>query len=316
MWASGRVCDDTAPSALGSLETGHAITSDDYLLRRRIVVFGKQVTLFCRIGGPNMSGRWRAKSRLIVAALAVVLSSCGTAGDGAAPADFSEIAVGTPVVTPVASGLSATLTVSTSVDAVCAVAYGETEALGALATDQDMGGAGHSDHSALLTGLMPDTEYFYRLQGIGPDGRLFQSELLTFTTPYPSDSSPDAENLAVGADVVEVSSEFSRGFVAGFAVDGDLATEWSSAGDGDDAFITIDLGRTVDVTRVGFNTRSMGDGSATTNTFSVTANGVTHGPFGVGEASVAFTAQVIRFDVASSTGGNTGALEISVYSEG
>ena len=47
------------------------------------------------------------------------------------------------------------MTVATSVEAVCAVAYGETEALGRLATDQDMGGAGHSDDAAVLTELTP-----------------------------------------------------------------------------------------------------------------------------------------------------------------
>lgn len=256
------------------------------------------------------SSQWR----LAIPTLALAVAACGGAGSPDAPGDFMDIAIGTPVMTPAASGTSATLTVTTSVDAVCAVAYGETEALGALATDQDMGGAGHSDHSALLTGLSPDTEYFYRLQGIGSDGRLFQGELLTFMTP-PSDDSPlGAANVAVGADVVEVSSEFSRGFVAGLAVDGDLSTGWSSAGDGDDAFITIDLGRRVDVTGVGFETRSMGDGSATTETFSVIADGVTYGPFDVGQTPVAFNARIIRFEVETSTGGNTGALEITVSS--
>ena len=250
---------------------------------------------------------------LLIVVIAAVVTACAGGADG--PRDFSEIAVGDPVMTPAATGLTATLTVATSVEAVCAVAFGETESLGLLATDLDMGGTGHSDHSAVLTGLTPDTEYFYRLQGVGPDGSVFQSELSTFRTPR-ADASPAGDgNLAVGATVVDVSSEFSEAFAAGNAVDGDLATEWSSRGDGDDAFITIDLGLPVNVTSVGFETRSMSDGTAITETFTVTVDGVTYGPFEVGLAPVEFTADVIRFDVDTSTGGNTGANEIQVFAD-
>ena len=57
--------------------------------------------------------------------------------------------------------------------------------------------------------------------------------------------------------------------------------------------------------------------SATTATFAVTANGQTFGPFPVDEPfsgldDVDVSAQVLRFDVDTSTGGNTGAIEIEV----
>jgi len=193
------------------------------------------------------------------------------------------------------------------------VAYGETEALGKLATDQEMGAGGHSDHEVLLTGLAPDTEHFYRLQGVGMDGRLYRSEILTFRTPPTSEVLP-GQNVAVDSEVIEVSSEFSEDFAAVNAVDGDPATEWSTAGDGDDAHLVVDLGRQVDVVAVGFHTRSMSDGSATAETFTVTVdNADTHGPFPVGRADVSFTGRVIRFEVDSSTSGNTGATEIEVF---
>lgn len=48
-------------------------------------------------------------------------------------------------------------------------------------------------------------------------------------------------------------------------MDGDVGTEWSTAGDGDDAFITIDHGTETTIAAVGFRTRSMGDGSSTTD---------------------------------------------------
>lgn len=257
----------------------------------------------------------RFRDGAVGVALVLVLVACaGGATDAPDPADFSEIAVGEPVMTADPTGTSAILTVSTSVEAVCAVAFGETERLGSLATDQDMGGRGHSEHNAVLTELTPDTDYFYRLQGVGPDGRLYQSELFRFRTPVAAAAEAPGESVAVGSNVIDVSSEFSDAFAAGNAVDGNPATEWSSAGDGDDAYIVIDLGRVVQVVAVAFRTRSMGDGTATTETFTVTVDGgTTYGPFGTGVASVGFEGRVVRFDVHTSTGGNTGAAEVAVY---
>lgn len=113
-----------------------------------------------------------------------------------------------------------------------------------------------------------------------------------------------------------MSSEFSEDFAAANAVDGDLATAWSSRGDRDRAFITIDLGAPVDVTAVAFRTRSIGDGSATTETFTIEVDGDLYGPYPAGPTPTAtsFTGQILRFEVDSSTGGNTGAAEIEVYS--
>lgn len=62
-------------------------------------------------------------------------------------------------------------------------------------------------------------------------------------------------NLAVGASVVETSSEFNENFAGSNAIDGSLATEWSTRGDGDEAFIVIDLGAPQEITGVGFRTR-------------------------------------------------------------
>ena len=83
-----------------------------------------------------------------------------------------------------------------------------------------------------------------------------------------------------GATVVDVSSEFSAGFAAELAVDGDLATEWSTSGDGDDGSITIDLGAARDIAGIEFVTRSMADGTAITSTFTVRVDdGDPLGPF-------------------------------------
>ncbi len=248
--------------------------------------------------------------------LAVVAAACGDATDSDQEVfDFNEISEAGPIIDPQPSGTAATLRVTTTIDAACAVAFGETEALGRLATDQEMGAAGHSDHEVILGGLEPDTEYFYRLQGVGVDGRLYRSGLLTFRTSPASEALP-SRNVAVGSLVVEASSEFSGAFGAANAIDGNPATEWSSQNDGDDAYLVIDLGEEVDVVAVGFHTRSMSDGSATTETFTITVDDAdTYGPFPVGRVDVTFTGRLVRFDVDRSTGGNTGATEVEVFED-
>lgn len=230
---------------------------------------------------------------------------------------FSAIQAGELAVTPDLGGTAATLRVATTIDAVCAVAYGETADLGQLATDQDMSAGPHRQHTPSLKRLRPDTTYFYRLQGVGVDGRLYQSPLLTFRSA-PEAAQPLGRNLAAGARVVDVSSEFSSGFAAKNAVDGNDATEWSSRGDGDRAFITIDLGVPRKISGVAFRTRAMSDGTAIARTFAVTVDGKdTFGPFPTSPqsraAEVSFTGQVLRFSVVESTGGNTGAIEVEAY---
>ena len=243
--------------------------------------------------------------------------------------NFSEIQASDIVLEFDGSGNGAALQVTTSIEAACAVAYGPTVALGSIATDTDMAGGGHTDHAPVMQGLTADTGYFYRISAIGPDGRLYQSELLQFTYEPNGATAPEvsaapvveppAPNVAGIASVRDVSSEFSASFGGKSAIDGDLATEWSSAGDGDDAYIVLDFGEDMLVSGVGFRTREMTDGTSITTSFTVTADGKTYGPFdagpGLAVALVDFRGQVVRFDVETSTGGNTGAVEVEVYGE-
>ncbi|MDP5184350.1 discoidin domain-containing protein [Blastococcus sp. BMG 814] len=261
--------------------------------------------------------------RLLPVPLAVVvLAGCGgaePASTGSAVLPAEQVFAEAPVVVPDPSGTSATLQVTTEVDMACAVVFGREESLGdGIATDADMGGGAHAEHQAVMRGLEPGTEYFYRVQGSGADGRLYRSELMTFRTPDAEVAEVPGENAALGAEVVDVSSEFSDAFAAGNAVDGDLGTEWSSDGDGDDASITLDLGRAVDVVGLTLRSRSMSDGTSVVETFTVTVDdGQTYGPFEAGAAVVVneadFTGRVLRFDAETTTGGNTGAAEIEVY---
>jgi hypothetical protein len=191
-----------------------------------------------------------------------------------------------------------------------------------------MNGTGIIDHDVLLPGAEAGATYFFRVQGATADGELFQSELSTFTLPA-AEAAADGEdmgdavhgeNLALGATIVEVSSEFSPDWAAENAIDDDLATEWATAGSGDDAFLTIDLGSSQEVVGVEFLTRSMADGSAIANDyFVIVDDGDRLGPFTAGNpanpefAAVSFTGKIIRFEIDTSTGGHTGAIEVRVF---
>lgn len=267
-----------------------------------------------------------SRSMLALAAVVAGLAGCAdpaaTTADGQAVLAAEEVLVQTPVVSPDASGTSATVQVATDIDMACAVVFGRDEYLGdGIATDTEMGGGAHTDHRAVMRGLEPDTEYFYRVQGSGADGRLYRSELMTFRTPRSDVAAAPGDNVALDAEVVGVSSEYSESFAAARAVDGDLGTEWSSDMDGDDAWVTIDLGREVRVGGVAMRSRSMSDGSSIVETFTVTVDdGQTYGPFDAGTTAVVnetdFTGRVLRIDAVQTSGGNTGAAEIEVYARG
>ncbi len=215
--------------------------------------------------------------------------------------------------------------VTTTAPMICAIVWGETEAFGNFNNSLAMNGTGIVDHDVFLPGAIPGRTYFFRVQGSTADGTLYRSETATFTMAESSASGQSSDtvdtrtNLAAAATVVDVSSEFSSAFAASNAIDDAGTTEWSSAGDGDDAFITIDLGAASEIAGVEFLTRSMLDGTAITKTYTVTVDGgASFGPFPAGTpvepnfAALAATGRVIRFDVETSTGGNVGAVEIRV----
>lgn len=214
--------------------------------------------------------------------------------------------------------------VSTTEAMICAIVWGETEAFGNFNNSLAMNGTGIVDHDVFLPGAVPGVTYFFRVQGSTADGTLYQSDVGTFTIPGQSDGGVDAPsdlgvNLALDAAVVEVSSEFSTAFSASNAVDGDTSTEWATAGSGDEAFLTIDLGQERSIAGAEFVTRSMADGTAITEEYTVTVDGETFGPFPAGNlassqiAEFTATGRVVRFDVTTTTGGNTGAVEVRVY---
>jgi hypothetical protein len=273
----------------------------------------------------RLSTLWMVLPGILLALAACVPQTSSESGAGVRP--ITDILDSDPAFTEIGPR-SATLRVVTDVPVVCAVVYGLTSDYGQIATDADMGGGAHTDHHALLTGLVLDSVYYARLQGVGPDGTLYRSEEYTFRAA-PAAESGGGPNVALaenGGRVAGVSSNFGGGpddgpWGALSATDGDGGTAWSSDGDGDDAWIEIGLAAETRVTRVGFWTRSMGS-SAEIHAFQIiTDRGETFGPFHVGDASqpyyfeTDFVARRLRFEALMTSGGNTGAVEIEVYGE-
>ena len=165
------------------------------------------------------------------------------------------------------------------------------------------------------------------------EGAAFLSWFLVDTgQPFASAArfeSPDVQgdNLALaekGASVIGVSSNFGgenfdSAYGANNALDGDPSTEWSSAGDGDGAWIEIALATKTNIISLGFWTRTMGTSAQISSFQVVTDQGRTIGPFtvyGAGSISIFetdFEATRLRFEVIESSGGNTGAIEIEIY---
>lgn len=273
--------------------------------------------------------------RLTAALLLVLLVACGnespTAGSDADEVPMGNVrpleevsASGPPVITDITSS-SAVLVFDSSVPLVCSVIYGKTTDYGLIATDDDMLGA-HSQHNPFMPGLEPDTEYHYRVQGTAADGALYVSEDMTFRTPA-EDPGPEVNLLtaAAGARVIAVSSNFGGAadderWGAGSAVDDSPGTAWSSAGDGDDAFMEIELAGPARLHAVEVWTRSMSNNTAQIFAFTLTTDAdQTLGPFDLADASQAYrfdidvVATSLRFDVVSSNGGNTGLVEFAAF---
>lgn len=234
-------------------------------------------------------------------------------------------ASGPPVITSV-TGSSAVLEFDSSIPLVCAVIYGKTTDYGLIATDDDMLGGAHAEHRPFMPGLEPDTEYHYRVQGTAADGTLYVSEDSTFRTPV-EDPGPEVSLLsaASGARIVAVSSNFGAAadderWGAGSAIDETPGTAWSSAGDGDEAFIEIELARPARLHAIEVWTRSMSNNTAQIFSFTITTDGnETLGPFELADASQAYRFEIdtlassLRFDVVSSNGGNTGLVEFAAF---
>ncbi len=269
----------------------------------------------------------------IVVLFALLLTACGGTADTASMDGVPFRSIDEIIAQPLeimnfANDGSASLPIHTTVPVACTIVYGTTPEFGSLSLDQDMAGGTHSDHDPLLSGLEPETTYYFRVQGVDEAGVIYISDVMTFTTP--PRSTAEVTNLAsplLGAEITGFSSAFGNAapdatWGAASAFDDNPNTAWSSAGDGNNAWIEVKLAKPARITAVSFHTRSMSDGSAITLAFTVTTeSGEVFGPYEVADASqpyefeVAFEAQTLRFDLVDTTGGNTGVLDIAVYGE-
>ena len=259
----------------------------------------------------------------VIGASLPVTQTAGTLGD---LADILESEIQVVDIT----SNSARVIAQTTVDVACAVAFGKTTDYGNLAVDSDMGGGGHADHGPQLTGLEPDTIYHLTFGGIGPDGTVYGYKDLTFRTK-PADAGTEqntrGENLALAVNGGRVSSMSSNygspsmdsSFGANNVLDGKSSTQWSSQGEGNGAWIEIELAQHSHVTSLGFWTRTMGTSAQIASFRVITDRGEVFGPFDLADASsvhyfdVELTAKKLRFETVDSSGGNTGAVEIEVY---
>jgi hypothetical protein len=264
----------------------------------------------------------------VVVAFLVVAAACGGGdGDATEVRPFAEVQDGDVAVGPDPSDPTrAVLRLATTEPMICAVVWGEDESFGRFNNSLAMNGTGITDHDVILPDVEPGVSYSYVLQGTTADGTLYRSDVASFTIDASDDAaSPtppfgQGDNLAIGATVAEVSSEFSDTFAAERAIDGDTGTEWSTAGDGDDGSITVDLGASQRIAGIEFVTRSMADGSAVTDSYTVAVDGGQPlGPFPAGTpasprpSQVDATGRLLRFDVETSSGGNVGAVEIRIF---
>jgi hypothetical protein len=224
------------------------------------------------------------------------------------------------------SATGAVLVFQSNANLACSVVYGETPEFGSVAVDSDMDGGAHADHHPILSGLKPATEYFFRVQGVAADGTLYVGELQRFNTLAPPANAPlNLAALEAGARVSAVSSNYGgakndESWGANGAIDGSRASAWSSSGDGDGAFIEIELAQPTHIGEISVWTRTMSDGTAQILNFTVTTDqGNVHGPFELPDAGKPYrftiddTARSLRLDVVESTGGNVGLIEFSVY---
>ena len=221
---------------------------------------------------------------------------------------------------------SARIVFTAGTPVVCNVAYGMDLDYGRLSLMAMTGPL--TDHDVLLVGLEPSTTYHFRVTVTDTASNVYQSEDLTFDTGEPQPAAgPSGRNVAAlsaGASVAGVSSNWAGGdldssFGGNNAIDGVPRTEWSSNGDGDAAWIEIELDQRYEIQGIGFRTRTMGNTGQIMSFTVTTDEGEALGPFELRDAATTYyfdvetAAKRLLFEVATSSGGNTGAVEIEVY---
>ncbi|WP_144340819.1 discoidin domain-containing protein [Paenibacillus darwinianus] len=196
----------------------------------------------------------------------------------------------------------------------------------------------HTEHYNVIENLKPDTNYFYRIMLGTTGGNVLQSKEGSFTTSpnaaadtgdKQAAQKPTGTNIALlsnGGRILGVSSNYGgaandRNWGAQMAIDGDPSTEWSSDGDGNNAWIEIGFDKAYQVNAIGFWTRTMGTSAEIKKLRVLSADGTELGSFDLqGPDEMQYftlkepvSTDSLRFEAADSSGGNTGAVEIEVF---
>ena len=237
---------------------------------------------------------------------------------------LSDITADGPTITNL-TATSATLDFISTIPVACSVVYGTDSTYGQIAVDPDMAGAAIIEHHPILGNLQPNTTYQYRLQGSAANGILYVSDVFTFTTPLDTNNEINLAQLEDGALILDVSSNFGGGsnsstWGANKAIDNSENSAWASNGDGNDAYIEVQLTQKGNVQAISVWSREMADGTSRVIDFTVSSDLGETFSFTLPDAQQAYRfntpfnqpATSIRLDVDSSTGGNVGLHDFDV----
>lgn len=279
--------------------------------------------------------RGRLTSALVLLATPAALG-CGDGDPASGAADPMFFNLGFDAI----GAEEAVLSFDTRVETSCEAELGDdAESFDRRYTDPNMDPDNPYDvvHEVPLTGLQPQTQYWVRARAVDRDGVEYLSEPLRFTTSaLDADAGDnggvpeDLENFARTpelATVTEVSSVFGGTDYDGAwgihkALDGSPASEWSTQGDGDDAYVVLDLGELRSIRRFAFQSRKMADGTSIVRSVRLMLDsGAAIGPLPTPDPDTMYrfdfdpplAARVVRLDAVETTGGNTGAKEIQLW---
>ncbi len=258
--------------------------------------------------------------------LTFIAKNYGSLDPATLPPALHELAIVTDGAAPTIINIQATeaqLHFISSIPLACSVIFGLDTAFGFIATDSAMNGGAIIDHNPILSNLQPESTYYYRVQGTDAQGKMYWSPINSFTTESANNELINLLSIDNGTTVTAVSSNFGNAsnnqtWGANSAIDGSGSTAWSSANDGDDAFIELTLAQATQINTLKVWSRSMSN-SAEILSFTITTDNETLGPFTLPDTQQAYefeinrTSSSLRFDVITSTGGNTGLIELQAY---
>lgn len=269
----------------------------------------------------------RTTTELALALLLPLLAACGSssgAGESETSIEFLNLRVEELAST------RAVIRFDTSRPTTCEAEWGlSMDAMTTTATDPNMEpGTFAEAHEVPLEDLSPDTLIFFRAKATDPMGDTYFSEVMSFRTEM-DDGGPARVNVALmsmGSSIVDKSSNFGNmadasTWGANNAIDGSMSTEWSNNGDGDDAWVTIDLGQMRDLEAFAFRSRKMTDRTSIITSVQVILDGDTlMGPFATPDPDQRYVFEItptrarrVRVEAVTTTGGNTGVKEIELF---